>query len=78
MRNIVTDPGTGFSHSTINFQNFILVSCYVFITLLFIIFSNSDCINLIIVVFLFGIQVISAIDTVIIFFLEMVSCYLKF
>ena len=64
-----------FSFSTVHFNFFVLVSCYVlFVTLLFVIFSNRDRIKFIIIVFL----IFASIDPVISFFLEMVSFYFKF
>ena len=47
------------------------------ITLIFIIFSNRDRINFIIIFFLFVTSNCSAIDPVISFSLEMLSCYFK-
>ena len=71
-------PGTDFFDSTLHLV-IIVVSCFVFfITLLLIIFSNSNRINLTPIDFLFGRQIIfSDINPVTSFFLEMVSCYFK-
>ena len=79
VRNYVTEPGTNFLHSTVHLK-FCTGKIFQFflINLLFIIFSNRDRINCIIIVFMFGRQIIFyEISPVISFFLEMVSCYFK-
>ena len=74
------DPCTEFFCSTLHFLNFCTGKFFGFFHYFnFRLFSNHDCINFVIIVFLFGRKIVlSYIDPVVSFFLEMVSCYLKF
>ena len=74
---ICDNPSTEFFCPTLIFQYFVLLSCFVFFNiLLFIIFSNPDSVNFIIIFPLFGRQIFSAaIAPVISFFPEMIICY---
>ena len=73
-------PGTKYPPHKCTFKLFWLLIYFVFfITLLYIIYSNLDCINFIIIDFLFERKILfSAIALVITFFFGMVNCSFKY